>query len=158
MAKSDEDLFDGDGDLGDEFDSAKSAWVKPDDLLNRLVLVKPYSTGERESTIPNSGAKTYAYIVTDTHVLDGEVTDLITEVPTVLEDFQWAGVNVVGQLKPKIRSGKYLLGRVSKKKAQRRGMQDAWIFEEPEPEDMVTARKYLKELAAKVKTDDPFEK
>jgi hypothetical protein len=147
IGDEDDDLFDEDED--DDFDDARSGFVKLDDLIDRLVLVKALEVGQRESTLPGQSGKLYDFVVTTTHVLSGEVTDLIDEVPMVLEEFQFTGVNVVGQLKPKLRTGKMLLGVVTKRPAQKRGMQDAWVINEPSERDRQVARKYLAALRRK---------
>jgi hypothetical protein len=148
----DDDLF-GDEDDEDEFDDARSGFVKQDDLEDRLLLVYAHEIGERESTLPGQSGKMYNYVVTTAHVLSGQVEGLIDEVPMVLEEFQFSGINVVGQLKPKIRSKRPLLGVLTRRPAQKRGMQDSWVFEPPTDQQKARARKYIAALKAKRQDD-----
>jgi hypothetical protein len=150
-----DELFDS-NDLDEDFDDARSAFVKSEDLEGRLLLVQPHETGSRKSTLPGADGKEYEFVVCDVHVLDGEATDMVVA-GDVLEDFQFAGVNVVGQLKPKIRRGKKVLGRLAKKKAQQRGFSDSWILGDPTDADKAKARKYLAALAEKSKKEDLFD-
>jgi hypothetical protein len=129
----------------DTFDLAGgAAFVKMEDLLGRLLLIKPTSIGERESTI--QGAKpgdTYEYVECDVVVLDGEPTELIESVPTVLEAFQFSGAVVVSSLKPKLRNGKRLLGRLGQHKAKQFKTSMGWHFDPPSDVDQALARSYL---------------
>ena len=68
----------------DDFDDARSGFVKQEDLMGRLLLVKAFEVGERVSTGQYAGTdpatgkpKVYEYVVTETVILDGDVTDLI---------------------------------------------------------------------------------
>lgn len=134
-----------DDEFDETFDLAGGAsFVKMDDLLGRLLLVKPISVGERESTLP--GAKpgqTYEYVECDVVVLDGEPTDLIDEIPAVLDAFQFSGAVVVGALKPKIRKGARLLGRLGQHRAAQFKTSMGWHFDVPTEADQALARKYL---------------
>ena len=141
--------------FGDDFDEARAAFVKMDDLEGRLVLVYPHETGERESTIKGQAGKMYTYVVTTTHVLSGPITDMIEAVPTTLDDFQMSGQNIVGQLKPKIRTRRAVLGRLGKKEPSQRGMQKAWILNEPTEKDKAIARKFI--AAMKKRKGDVFD-
>jgi hypothetical protein len=140
----------------DEFDGARSGFVKQEDLEGRLLLIKPFELGERVSTGQYAGTnadgtpKSYEYAVTTTVVLDGEPGDLIDEVPFLLEDYQFAGLRLVAQLKPKIRTGRQVLGRLTRVPVK--GRTDAWELAEPAEADKVVARAYL----ASVPKDDVF--
>lgn len=149
------DLFDDNAET-DEFDGARSAFVKMDDLEGRLLLVTPTDTGERESNLPGQTGKVYTYIVADVAALDGEITDMVDAIPFELEDFQLTGANIVGQLQPKIKRNGKVLGRLTKKKAQQRGFSDAWVLAEPSEEDKQRARQYLAAKRAKAAQADPF--
>lgn len=74
----------------DPFTSSKSAFVKMTDLQGRLLLIRPRAKGERQTTQPGQTGM-YPYMVTDTVVLDGELTELIDELPKDLTGFQFAG-------------------------------------------------------------------
>lgn len=134
----------------DAFDDARTGFIKAEDLVGRLCLIKPISVGERESTQPGSLGKMYPYVETDTIVLDGEPGDLIDEVPMVVEGFQWSGARVVGLLQPKVRSGRLVLGRLAAVKVK--GRNDAWELQPPTDEDKKVAREYLASRPA----DDPW--
>lgn len=150
--------------MTDPFSEAREAFVKMDDVEGRLLLITVSDDGERESTL--KGAKegeTYTYVVTDTVVLDGDVTDMIDEVPTVLEDFQFSGQAVTGQLLPalkKMRAGKsngMVLGRLGTK--PNAWKTKTWVIQAPTDADKVVARKWLeaeKERAAAATPADPF--
>lgn len=154
MTSADTDLFDEDL---DDFDEARSAFVKMDDLEGRLLLVHPQDTGERESNLPGQAGKMYKYVITDVVVLDGEITEMIDEVPMVLDGFQLTGQTIVGQLEPKIRKGRKVLGRLTKKPAQQRGFSPAWVLADPTDEDKAKARAYLKAEAERRAKADPFD-
>lgn len=136
----------------DEFDGARAGFVKMDDLVGRLLLVTPVETGERESTLPGANGKTYTFVVTDTVVLDGDVNEVVDEVPLVLADFQFSGQTITGQLTPAIRRGRKVLGRLSQQPSQTKGFGKAWVLAEPTEADKAVARAYL----ASVPKDDVF--
>lgn len=144
--------------MTDPFSSAREAFVKMDDLEGRLVLITPTDSGERQSTL--KGAKesdTYVYIVSDTVVLDGEISDMIDEVPSVLEDFQWSGQAVTGQLLPQLKKKGMVLGRLGTKPNSWKTK--TWVLQEPTDEDKVLARKWLADEEARkaaATPDDPF--
>lgn len=150
--------------MTDPFSSARAAFVKMDDVEGRLLLITVSESGERESNLP--GAKqgdTYTYVVSDTVVLDGEITDMIDEVPMVLEDFQFSGEAVTGQLMgplKKLKAGKgngMVLGRLGTK--PNKFKTQTWVLQEPTDEDKAVARKYLADEAerkAKETPADPF--
>lgn len=150
--------------MTDPFSDAREAFVKMDDVEGRLLLITVTDDGERESNLPNAKAgEMYAYVVTDTVVLDGEITDMIDEVPMVLEDFQFSGQAVTGQLLPalkKLRSGKgngMVLGRLGTKPNAFKTK--TWVIKSPTEEDKTVARLWLaeeeKRQAAAVPAD-PF--
>lgn len=127
----------------DPFDDVRDAFVKPEHLVDRLLLVLPLSQGERDSKM-NAG-KVYKFVETTTVVLDGEPDEMVDTVPMVLEGFQFAGQTITGQLIPKIRTGRWSLGRLAKVPSQTKGFNDAWILLAPTDEDKVIAKKYLAE-------------
>jgi hypothetical protein len=129
----------------DPFDDARSAFVKMDDLEGRLLLITATDHGTRASTLPGQVGKEYVWVETTTVVLDGEITELIDEVPTVLDGFQFSGSTVTGMLKPKIRTGRPTLGRLVKQKARQKGFSDAWALAKVEDEkDRELARTWVK--------------
>ena len=136
----------------DEFDEARSAFVKQEHLKGCLLLVTPTGQGERESTLPGANGKTYTYVVADVVVLDGDVSEMIEDVPLTLDDFQFSGATLTGQLLPKIRKGRKVLGRLDKTPSQTKGFGKAWVLAEPTEADKVVARAYL----ASVPKDDVF--
>jgi hypothetical protein len=134
----------------DPFSDASDAFLKMDDLIGRLLLVSPQDVGERESTLPGSQGKVYEYVITETVVLDGDVTDLIEDIPTVLDGFQFSGQAITAQLKPKVASKGMVLGRLGQKPSQTKGFGKAWVLQPPTDDDKVLARKWIAENA------DPF--
>lgn len=146
--------FDFDDDNDFDFDDARSAYVAQDDLQGRLLLITPSGTGTRTS---KTDGKEYTYVISDVVILDGDVSDIIEDVPMELDDFQFSGVNLVGQLTPKIKKGRKVLGRLSRKPAQQKGFTQAWILADPTEADKVLARKYLKDAAARAKKQDLFD-
>jgi hypothetical protein len=135
-----DDLFD------DDFDDARPGFVKLEDLLGRLLLIKPTGvTGERESTLRGQSGQMYEWIETDTVVLDGDVSELIESVPTVLDGFQFTGANLVGTIKPKIRTGRKVLGRLGQRPASDKQIKTlAWYLDAPTDADKDVARAYRK--------------
>lgn len=150
--------------MTDPFSSAREAFVKMDDVEGRLLLITATDSGERQSNLPKAkDGEMYTYVVTDTVVLDGEISEMIDEVPTVLEGFQFSGQAVTGQLLPavkKYQSGNgtgMVLGRLGTKGNQWKTQ--TWVIQEPTDEDKAVARKYLADVAARkaaAKPEDPF--
>lgn len=150
--------------MTDPFSTAREAFVKMDDVEGRLLLITVTDSGERQSTLKNAkDGEMYAYIVTDTVVLDGDVTEMIEEVPTLLEDFQFSGQAVTGQLLPALKKRNagtgtgMVLGRLGTK--GNAWKTKTWVIQAPTDADAVVARKWLaeeeKRQAAK-KPSDPF--
>jgi hypothetical protein len=146
----------------DPFSDARAGFVKLDDLVDRLVLVVPLSIEERKSTLPGSEGKTYESITADVIVCDGDVTDMIEEVPMVLEGIFVSGGVIVPQVKPKLprgnKEGGMVLGRLGQQPSQtyKKGS-PAWVLNEPTDEDKVIARPLAKAyLAAQREATDPF--
>lgn len=150
--------------MTDPFSSAREAFVKMDDVEGRLLLITLLDSGERESTL--KGAKdgeTYIFVETDTVVLDGDVSEMIDEVPMVLEGFQFSGQAVTGQLVPQLKKKNagtgtgMVLGRLGTKPNSFKTK--TWILQEPTEADKVVARKWLteeQERKAKAEPSDPF--
>jgi hypothetical protein len=150
--------------MTDPFSSAREAFVKMDDVEGRLLLITVTDDGERESTLPKAkDGDTYTYVVADVAVLDGDPSEMLDEIPMVLEDFQFSGEAVTGQLLPalkKLRAGKgtgMVLGRLGTK--PNKFKTKTWVLKEPTEQDAVVARKWLaeeKERQAKATPSDPF--
>ena len=130
---TDEDLFD-DEDDDDDLQSARSGFVTLDDLLDRVIIVTPTDSGSRTG---DNGE--YEFIVADVLVCDGRTTELIDRIPTMLDDFQLWGANVVSSLKPALRRGNSVVGVLGQKKAAKYRTQ-AWHLLEPTAEQMTTAK------------------
>jgi hypothetical protein len=143
--------------MTDPFSSARDAFIKQEHVKDRLLLISPLSSGERESTLPKQQDQTYTYIVTDTAVLDGAVDDMIDEVPMVLEGFQYSGQAITAQLLPAVRKSTMVLGRLGKKPSATKGFGDAWVLLEPTEEDKAVARKYLADEAARKANATPVD-
>jgi hypothetical protein len=137
----------------DPFSLARSGFVKMDDLEDRHILVFPHEVGSRESNIKGQDGE-YEYVVCDVIVLDGEVTDMIDEVPCVLEDFQLSGVSVVGVLKPKIKKSGAVLGKLVAGISQYRTRR--WELSEPDGAILPTARQQYKAYQESSQPSDPF--
>jgi hypothetical protein len=141
----------------DPFDSASPAFLGLEDLVGRLLLIKPRELKVRESRMPGQQGKEYETVITDTLVCDGDVTDKIEQVPTVLRDLWVSGSAVVGQLRPKLRTSKMVLGRLSTTPSQTKGFKAAWILDEPTEDDKALARKLVAEgHDPRVEETDPF--
>lgn len=150
--------------MTDPFSTAREAFVKMDDVEGRLLLITVTDSGERESNLPQSKeGDTYAYVVTDTVVLDGDVSEMLDEIPTVLEDFQFSGQAVTGQLLPALKkrnAGKgtgMVLGRLGTK--PNKFKTKTWVIQAPTDADAVVARKWLadeEKRQAAAKPVDPF--
>lgn len=150
--------------MTDPFSSAREAFIKMDDVEGRLLLITVQDSGERESNLPGAKAgDTYTYIVTDTVVLDGEITEMVDEVPMELEGFQFSGEAITGQLLPalkKVQNGTgtgMVLNRLGTK--PNRYKTKTWVLQEPTEEDKELARKYLADVEARkaaTKPKDPF--
>ena len=130
--------------MTDPFSSARSAFTTLDDLMGRLILVRPKELRTEVSTLPNANGKTYEKVIADVIVLDGDPDDKIETIPMTLEDQHISGVAIVGQLKPaakkKIDRGGIVLGRLGKVPSKTKGFGPAWILNDPEDEDKELAR------------------
>lgn len=145
--------------MTDPFSTARDAFIKQEHVNGRLLLITPTDSGTRQSTLPGQTDKEYTFITTDTVVLDGEIDDMVDEVPMVLEDFQYSGQAITAQLQPALRKQGMVLGRLGQKPSQTKGFGPAWVLAEPTEDDKVTARKYLadeKARQASAKPSDPF--
>ena len=150
--------------MTDPFSTAREAFIKMDHVEGRLLLIQVRESGERESTLP--GAKqgdTYTFVETDTVVLDGEIDEMIDQVPMELDGFQFSGEAITGQLLPalkKMQKGDgtgLLLNRLGTK--GNKWKTKTWVLQEPSEEDKVVARKYLADVQARKaaeKPKDPF--
>jgi hypothetical protein len=118
--------------MSDAFDSPSSG-ARITDFEGKLLLVKPTSKEEGISTTFGPADA----IVADVVVLDGgndweQYSDVYV--------FQKA---LQGQLKAKVGSGRYVLGRLGKGTAKP-GQSPPWLLEDPTEEDKEAARTYLK--------------
>jgi hypothetical protein len=121
--------------------AARPGYIRMDDLLNRLLLIKPTDHGSRNGKEEGQGA--YEYIVCDVTVMDGPTTESMSEIPSTLKDFHLSGVNIISTLKPKLKSGGRVLGRLVQRKVQ--GYSTfIWHLDEPTLEDITNTRAYLK--------------
>lgn len=145
--------------MPDPFSTARDAFIKQEHVNGRLLLITPTDSGTRPSTLPNQQGQEYTYIVTDTVVLDGDVDDMVDEVPMLLEDFQYSGQAITAQLQPALRKKGMVLGRLGQKPSQTKSFGPAWVLAEPTEEDKVVARKYLadeEKRKAAATPADPF--
>jgi hypothetical protein len=144
----------------DPFSDARAGFVKLDDLLGRLLLIVPLSIEDRPSTKPGRTGETYESITADVIVCDGDVTDMIDEVPMVLEGIFVSGGVIVPQLKPKLprgnREGGMVLGRLGQQPSQHKKGSPAWVLNEPTEDDKVIARPLAKAYLAANQPSDPF--
>lgn len=124
----------------DPFSDARSGFVKLDDMLGRLLLIVPKSIEMRASTLAGNQGKQYESITADVIILDGAITDMIDEIPFTLDDTFVAGGVLVPQLKPKIRTGGMVLGRLGEQPSKTNPKVMAWVLREPTEEDKVLAR------------------
>lgn len=139
--------------MTDPFQTARSGFVRLDDLTGRLLLVVPQSIEERESTLPGSQGRKYDSITADVIVLDGDTNDVIEEIPTTLESVFFSGAVVVNQLRGAVKGNKMVLGRLGKQKSQTKGFGDAWVLQEPDEADKKVARPAAKSY---LEENDPF--
>lgn len=152
----------------EEIKAARPGFAKTEDLFmepaavgakGRLLLIKPLSEGVGESRIIGSAGKTYAYIECDVAVLDGPVSEMLSEIPIVLEGFQFSGTSIVGTLRPRLRSGNSVLGRMGAHRPK--GYNSlGWHLDEPTAADFEVARAFKAMMREKMlKADraaDPF--
>jgi hypothetical protein len=141
--------------MTDPFSTARDAFIKQEHVVGRLLLITPTDSGTRQSNLPGQTDREYTFIVTDTVVLDGDVDDMVDEVPLLLEDFQYSGQAITAQLSPALRKKGMVLGRLGQKPSQTKGFGPAWVLAEPTEADKVVARDYLAEQAKRVAADKP---
>ncbi len=120
--------------VDDEFDApASAAALNLDEINGRLLLLKP--TKIEEGVVTALGTKDAT--VADVAVLDGGDA-------TVLKDvFVWPKV-LQAQLKPKVGSGRYVLGRLGQGLAKP-GQNAPWKLFDADDADKQVARKFLTE-------------
>jgi len=126
----------------DPFTEASSTFVKTDDLVGRLVLVRPLRIEERESRLPGSVGKKYESITADVMVCSGAVTETIPEIPFEVRGMFFSGTVITSQLKRHIgdRVKPICLGVVGQQPSQTKGFGDAWVLEKPNGADKDLAR------------------
>jgi hypothetical protein len=146
--------------MTDPFSTAREAFVKMDHVKGRLLLIQVLGSGERQSTLPKAkDGETYTFIETDTVVLDGDIDEMIDEVPMELDGFQFSGEAITGQLLPALK--KMQAGTGNGLVLNRLGTKgnswntQTWVLQEPTDEDKVLARKYLADVAARKATEKP---
>jgi hypothetical protein len=151
----------------DPFADASNDFITPETLLGRLLLVKP--TGVEQgiaSTMPGQEGKTYDRVIADVTVLDGPISDKLTEIPCVIEGTFLSGSGLVSQLTKRTGGGNLApgrltlgrmankAGRMSPKSAPRHSLTDRipngfWSLDAPTDAEKQTARDYLNSV-------DPF--
>ena len=94
----------------DLFEDVVADYVTVEDLEGRHIVVFPDRIETVESTKPNG--KPYDRIVADVIVLDGPVTDKITEVPFTVTEMYLSATNLVARLRASVRDRKVRLGYV----------------------------------------------
>lgn len=119
--------------MNDQFDSPSSG-ARITDFEGSLLLVKPTSKEEGISTTFGLADA----VVADVVVLDGGNAN--AEPYTDVYVFQKA---LQGQLKAKVGSGRYVLGRLGKGTAKP-GQSPPWVLQDPSERDKEAARVYLK--------------
>jgi len=147
----------------DDVAPARSAFLTIKDLFNfedgddrdpvagdtgRLLLIKPLSSGERQSNMV--GGEAYTYVECDVAVLDGPVTEMIPEVPGVVEAFQFSGKTLTSLLLPKLRSGKSVLGRIGAHRPQN-FRTVGWHLDPPTEEDFKIAEAFRERMRSEEK-------
>jgi hypothetical protein len=138
----------------DPFDDARPGFVRLEDLKGRLLCVYPQSSSERDSNLPGQQGKKYEQILADVIVLDGDVTEQVEEVPTILDGIAFSGSAIVPQLKSKLGKNRGVLGRLATRKSQTKGFGDAWVLDAPTDADKTLARPHA--IAYQEKHADPF--
>lgn len=121
--------------MSDTFDSPSSG-ARITDFEGSLLLVKPTALEEEISTTYGPADA----IVADVVVLDGKEAN--PEPYTDVYIFQKA---LRGQLKAKVGTGRYVLGRLGKGTAKS-GQSAPWLLQDPTDGDKETARVYLKTI------------
>ena len=129
----------------DLFDGASSTFPSKKDLDGRLIAIWATGQGSRQGT----NGKPYPYVETDTMVLDGEVTELITEVPSVLPAFQHSTTGLVARLKGRIGNPKPMIGRMNSQPSRVNRDVLAYSIAEPTAADMDIIRKHEALIRAK---------
>ena len=142
--------------LRDPFSDASDAFVNKDALQDRLLLITVYDSEDYPSTRPGK-SETYRHFITDTVVLDGEPSDVIAEVPMLLEGFHFFGEWLVGPLGAKLRESQrggpgMILGRLGKEPSAKKGNNDMDVLRAPEEADRDLARRWIADHPAA----DPF--
>lgn len=112
----------------------------------RLLLIKPLSFKDKLTT--TFGEKDA--IEADVHVLDGDKAGRVYRgvyiFPLVLQ----------GQLRGNVGTGRFNLGRLTRKTPSRPGTNPAWALTTASEEDKATARKYLADKPADPAPADPW--
>jgi hypothetical protein len=111
----------------DLFEDVVADYVGIDDLDGRHLVVIPDRIETAEST--SQPGKTYERIIGDVIVLDGPVTDKITEVPFVVTEMYLSATNVVNRLKSSVKDRKPRLGLVDSVPSKRNKNVKAYGFQ-----------------------------
>jgi hypothetical protein len=90
----------------DLFEDVVADYVTVDDLEDRHIVVIP----DRIESATGKNGDPYDRIVADVIVLDGPVTDKITEIPFTVTEMYLSAKNVVGRLRASVRDHKVRLG------------------------------------------------
>lgn len=131
LDEDEDDLFDDDD---DDLQGARTGYVTFDDLLDRLLIVKPTDTFQREG---DNGV--YDVIVCDVIVCNGKPSDVMEEIPWVLEEYQFWGQNIVSTLKPALKHDRTVVGVLAQRKAKKyRNM--AWHLDSPTADQLAKAK------------------
>ena len=99
----------------DLFDEPTTTFLTLEHLVGRAVAILVHSKSEQPSRNPTAAKKTYTRCVADVFVLDGEVTELVPEVPFLVRDMFISGAGMTPRIASKAGTGKWTAGRIDEK-------------------------------------------
>lgn len=124
----------------EEFAEPITEYVSLEDLDGRLVIVFPKKV--TEGTSKNNGEK-YDIAVSDVVIVDGPLTDKITELPMVVSDMHLSAKGVFSRIRAYAGQDKPVLGRIDSKPSSFNKRVLAYALLTPTDEDKVKARPAL---------------
>ncbi len=136
MSTDIEDPFAGASPDDDEFATPGSGFVDIHELKDRLCIFVPLRT---ETETSKQNGKPYTRIVADVIVLDGPTTELMPELPHLIEEFFVSSKLMVGQMRRLVGKGRPMLGRVNGKPSSYNKQVLAYGIGDPEESDKVLA-------------------
>lgn len=144
----------------DDFDDPKTEYASVEHLDGRVVM---FYVKRIDSNIMGNNGKPYDRVVCDVVVLNGDVTELVPEVPGIIENMFVSNVSIVPRIRGGLKTDRPLLGYVDSQPSKQNKKVLAYGFQKLNADDErrklgpAGARMYrtAQAEAEKASTDDP---